>query len=285
MPRARRRRCRRVDVIALREVLGSLDNAHGELVYSMLYLRYVQTGVFEQIDFAKGKKYRKLCYCLFKMTGQMLPALADYTCVLLAGLANKEIAATRRHTDYDEAEKMIWRLSMRHLRKARTTPLAAFLNSTYSRHLPEFDLEKAISSVKSVVRETARLVSIKEYHLAVGNFTVLFRVLHKLFVWYPEKFSEASLDAGCSLEDMREITRILFCKMRGTEGLPDDIAEELDCIAVVKNARYNNFLGDWDSEEFRDMVSGTGQQSHDYVLEEAWTTPEPLQLNEISIAR
>ena len=251
---ARRRRCRRVDVIALREVLGSLDNAHGELVYSMLYLRYVQTGAFEQIDPAKAKKYRKLCYCLFKMTGQMLSALADYTCVLLAGLASKEIAETRRHTGYDDAEKMIWRLSMRHLRKIRTTPLAAFLNSTYSRHLPEFDLEETTRTVMSVVRETARLVSTKEYHLAIGNFTVLFRVLHKLFVWYPEKFSEASLDAGCSLEDVRELTRRIFCKMRGTEELPNDIAEEMDCIAVVKNARYNNFFGDWDSEEFMDMV-------------------------------
>ena len=254
MAMARRRRCRRVDVIALREVLGSLDNAHGELVYSMLYMRYVQTGVFDQIDPGKAKKYRKLCYCLFKMTGQMLPALADYTCVLLAGVASKEIAATRRHNDYDEAEKMIWRLSMRHLRKARTTPMAASLNSTYSRHLPEFDLEETIRIVLPVVRETARLVSIKEYHLAVGNFTVLFRVLHKLFVWYPEKFLETSLNTGCSLEDMREMTRRIFCKMRGMEGLPADIAEELDCIAVVKNARYNNFLGEWDSEEFMDMV-------------------------------
>ena len=243
-----------MDVIALREVLGSLDNAHGELVYSMLYLRYVQTGVFEQIDSGKAKTYRKLCYCLFKMTGQMLPALADYTCVLLAGLASKEIAETRRHTNYDEAEKMIWRLSMRHLRKVRTTPLAAFLNSTYSRHLPEFDLEETIRTVMSVVRETSRLVSTKEYHLAIGNFTVLLRVLHKLFVWYPEKFSEASLDVGRSLEEMREMTRRIFCKMRGTEGLPNDIAEEMDCIAVVKNARYNNFFGDWDSEEFMDMV-------------------------------
>lgn len=272
-------------MIALRDVLGSLDNVHGELVYSMLFLRYIQTGVFEQIDPVKAKKYRKLCYCLFKMTGQKIPVLADYTCVLLAELANKEIAETRRHTCYDEAEKMIWRLSMRHLRKVRTTPLAASLNSTYSRHLLEFDLEETISSVKSVVRETARLVINREYHLAVGNFTVLFRVLHKLFVWYPEKFSETSLDAGCSLDDMREISRRIFCKMRGTEGLPADIAEEMDCIAVVKNARYNNFLGDWDSEEFMDMVSGAGQQSHDYVSEEAWTTPKPLLQNEISIAR
>lgn len=272
-------------MIALREVLGNLDNAHGELVYSMLYLRYVQTGVFEQIDSGKAKIYRKLCYCLFKMTGQMLPALADYTCVLLAGLASKEIAETRKHTDYDEAERMIWRLSMRHLRKVRTTPLAASLNSTYSRHLPDFDLGKTISSVRSVVRETTHLVSIKEYHLAVGKFTVLFRVLHKLFVWYPEKFSETSRNGGCSLEEMREMTRRIFCKMRGTEGLPNDIAEEMDCIAVVKNARYNNFFGDWDSEEFMDMVSVGGQQSHDYVWEEAWTTPEPLRQNEISVTR
>lgn len=285
MAMARRRRCRRVDVIALREVLGSLDSAHGELVYSMLYLRYVHTGVFDQIEPGKAKKYRKLCYCLFKVTGQMLPALADYTCVSLAGLASKEIAETRRHNGYDEAEKMIWRLSMRHLRKVRTTPLAASLNNTYSRHMLELDLEETISSVKSVVRETARLVSTKEYHPAVGNFTVLFRVLHKLFVWNLEKFSEASLDAGCSLEDVRKLTRRIFCKMRGTEGLPADIAEEMDCIVVVKNACYNNFLGDWDSEEFMDMVSGAGLQSHDYVLEEAWTTPEPFQQNEISIAR
>ena len=272
-------------MIALREVLGSLDNAHGELVYSMLYLRCVQTGVFEQIDSGKAKKYRKLCYYLFKMTGQMLPTLADYTSVLLAGLASKEIAETRRHTSYDEAEKMIWRLSMRHLRKVRTTPLAASLNSTYSRHLPEFDLEETTRTVMSVVRETSRLVNTKEYHLAVGNFTVLFRVLHKLFVWYPEKISEASLNVGRSLKEMREIIRRIFCKMRGTEGLPNDIAEDMDCIAVVKNARYNNFFGEWDSEEFMDMVSGAGQQSRDYVLEEAWTAPEPLRQNEISVVR
>lgn len=157
MTKAGKRSQRSVDVVALRDVLGSLDNAHGELVYSMLYLRYIQTGVFEQVDLVKARKYRKLCYCLFKMTGQMLSALADYTCVLLAGLASKEIAETRQ-------------------------------------------------------------------------------------------------DVGYSLELILEMTRRIFCKMRGTEGLPDDIAEEMDCIAVVKNARYNKFFGDWDSDEFMDMV-------------------------------
>jgi len=58
-----------VDVVALGDVLGSLDNAHGELVYSKLFLRYIQTGVFEQIDAGKAKKYRKLCFCFFKITG------------------------------------------------------------------------------------------------------------------------------------------------------------------------------------------------------------------------
>lgn len=247
---------RMVDVVALREMLGCLDSIHGELVYSMLYLCYVKTGVFEQIDSCKAKKYEKLCYCLFKMIGQMLPVLADYTCVLLAGLASKEMAETRKHTGYDEAEKMIWRLSMKHTRKIRTTPLAGFLNSTYSRHLPEFDLEETTRAIMPVVRETACLVETKEYHLAVGNFTVLFWVLHKLFVWYPKSFSETSLNVGHNLEEIREMTRILFCKMRGAEGLPADIAEEMDCIAVVKNARYNNFFGAWDSEEFKGMVLG-----------------------------
>ena len=40
-------------MIALREVLGRLDNAHGELVYATLYFRYIQTGIFEQIDASK----------------------------------------------------------------------------------------------------------------------------------------------------------------------------------------------------------------------------------------
>jgi len=53
----RRRSRRTVDVVALGDVLGSLDNAHGELVYSKLFLRYIQTGVFEQIDAGKAKKY------------------------------------------------------------------------------------------------------------------------------------------------------------------------------------------------------------------------------------
>lgn len=67
--------------------------------------------------------------------------------------------------------------------------------------------------------------------------------------------------------------------MRGTEGLPADITEEMDCIAMVKIARYNNFLRVWDCEEFMGMVSMAGQQSHDYVLEEAWATPEPFRQN------
>ena len=40
-------------MIALREVLGRLDNAHGELVYATLYFRYIQTGIFKQIDASK----------------------------------------------------------------------------------------------------------------------------------------------------------------------------------------------------------------------------------------
>ena len=252
------KRCSRraVDVVALRDVLGSLDNAHGELVYSKLYLRYIQTGVFEQIDAIKAKKYRKLCFCFFKMTGWRLPVLADYTCVLLAGLASKEMAETRRHACYDEAEKMIWRLSMRHIRKVQPTPMADLLNKTYSQSVPEYDLNETARALMPVVKETACLMDAKEYHLAIGNFTVLFRVLHKLFVWYPEMFAENRQDKGCGSGEILRMTRELFCTMRGLGGLPADIAEDMDCIAVVSNARYNNFFGAWDSEEFRDMVSG-----------------------------
>ncbi len=252
----KRRSQRTVDVVTLRDVLGSLDNAHGELVYAMLYLHYIQTGVFEQIDASKAKKYRKLCFCFFKMTGWKLPVLADYTCVLLAGLASKEMAETRRHACYDEAEKMIWRLSMRHIRRIRTTPMADLLNKIYSHRISENDLGGTKRALMPVVKETACLVDTKEYHLAIGNFTVLFRVLHKLFVWYPEMFTEASQDVGCGLRDTLNMTKELFCTMRGIDGLPADIAEEMDCVAVVKNARYNNFFGAWDSAEFRDMVSG-----------------------------
>lgn len=243
-------------MVALRDVLGSLDNAHGELVYSMLFLRYIQTGVFEQIDSGKAKKYMKLCFCFFKMTGQKLPVLADYTCVLLAELASKEIAETGRHACYDKAERMIWRLSMRHVRKGRTTAMADLLNKIYSHRIPEYDLGGTKGAVMSVVKETTSLVDKKEYHLAVGNFTVLFRVLHKLFVWYPEMFAEKMQDMDCGLGNTLNMTRELFCTMRGADRLPDDIAEEMDRIAVVKNARYNNFFGAWDSAEFKDMVSG-----------------------------
>ena len=157
----------KVDVVSLRDVLGGLDNTHGELVYAMLYLRYIQTGVFEQVDVGRTVKYRKLCFCFFKMTGQKLPVLADYTCVLLAGLASKEIAETRRHALYDEAEKMIWRLSMRHIRRVRTTPMADLLNKIYSHRFPEYDFGETKRAVMSVLKETASLVATKEYHLAI----------------------------------------------------------------------------------------------------------------------
>ena len=156
----------------------------------------------KQVDLVKARKYRKLCFCFFKKTGQMLPAVADYTCVLLAGLASKEIAEAGRHTCYDEAEKMIWRLAMRHIRKAQATPLANLLNRAYSQHVSVHD-----------IGETARTV-----------------------------------------------------------------------IPVVRNARYNNFLGAWDSAEFKDMVSGAGQQSRDYDLEDTWPAFS-LQQNETSITR
>lgn len=258
-----------MDVIAIREVLGGFDNAHGELVYSMIFLRFIQTGIFEEIDPDKTNKYRKLCFCFFKATGQMLPVLADYSCVLLAGLASREIAETGRHACYDEAEKMIWRLSTRHIRKGRATSMAEVLNRAYSQHLPTYDKEETIKMILPVVKETERLVNDKEYHLAIGNFTVLFRVLHKLYVWRPEMFAENNLEMGCNLSLISEMTRKLFCKMRGTDGLPADLADELDCMAVVKNARYNNFFGAWDSTEFKDMVSGAGHQSRNYALCEA----------------
>ena len=124
----------------------------------------------------------------------------------------------------------------------------------------------------------------KQVDLAVGNLTVLFRVLHKLFVWHPEMFAETRQDVGYSLELILEMTRGLFCTMKGMDGLPADIAEEMDCIAVVRNARYNNFLGAWDSAEFKDMVCGAGQQSRDYDLEDTWPAFS-LQQNETSITR
>jgi len=146
-------------------VLRSIDNAHGDLVYSMLYLRYIQTGIFEQIDFVKARKYRRLGFCFFKKTGRMLPELADYTCVLLAGLASKEMAESRRHPGYDEAEKMIWRLSMRHLRKIQTTPLADILNSSYTQRVIMRDTQETICTIMPVVKETVSLMNTKEYHL------------------------------------------------------------------------------------------------------------------------
>ena len=45
--------------------------------------------------------------------------------------------------------------------------------------------------------------------------------------------------------------------MRGTEGLPADIAEDMDRLAVVRNARYNRFFGEWESTEFKEMVLGS----------------------------
>ena len=112
-----------VDVVTLRDVLGSFDSAHGDLVYSMLFLRYLETGIFERIDLRKARKCRKLCFCYFKLKRELLPMLADYTCVLLAGLAKNEIAETGKHPIYDEAERMIWRLSMRHVWKIQTAPV------------------------------------------------------------------------------------------------------------------------------------------------------------------
>ena len=173
----RRRSRRTVDVVALRDVLGGLDSPHGDLVFSMIFLRYLETGIFERIDERKAKKCRKLCFCYFKIKRELLPMLADYTCVLLAGLAQKEIAETGKHLIYDEAERMIWRLSMRHVRKMQTTPLAAYINSMYPQSLPTHDLDETTETVLPLVEETIRLANAKDYRLAVGNLSVLFRLL------------------------------------------------------------------------------------------------------------
>ena len=264
----KRRSQRTVDVVTLRDVLGSLDNAHGDLVYSMLFLRYLETGIFERIDLRKARKCRKLCFCYFKLKRELLPMLADYTCVLLAGLAKNEIAETGKHPIYDEAERMIWRLSMRHVWKIQTTPLAAYINSMYSQSLPTHDMDETTEAVIPLVEETTRLVNAKDYRLAVGNLSVLFRLLHKLYVWHPEMFTGTGQVHSYNLGLMVSMTRKLFCKVRGADGLPADLAEEMDCLAVVRNARYNRFFGEWESEEFKDMVSGYGHQSRDYTLEE-----------------
>ena len=146
---------------------------------------------------------------------------------------------------------------MRHIKKMQATPLAAYINSMYSQSLPTHDLDETIETVLPLVEETIRLVNAKDYRLAVGNLSVLFRLLHKLYVWHPEMFTETGLVHSCNLGLMVSMTRDLFCKVRGADGLPADIAEEMDCLAVVRNARYNRFFGEWESAEFKDMVSLT----------------------------
>ena len=121
-------------------------------------------------------------------------------------------------------------------------------------------MDETIETVMPLVEETIRLVNAEDYRLAVGNFSVLFRVLHKLFVWHPEMFTGTGQDYSYNLRLMVSMTKELFCKVRGAEGLPADIAEEMDCLAVVRNARYNRFFGEWESTEFKEMVGGNSEK-------------------------
>ena len=70
-------------------------------------------------------------------------------------------------------------------------------------------------------------------------------------------FQEIKGGIGFFYKLMVSMTRDLFCKVRGADGLPADIVEEMDCLAVVRNARYNRFFGEWESAEFKNMVSLT----------------------------
>ena len=272
-----------VDVVSIRDVLANLDAAHGELVHGTLMLHYIRPELFGQTEQRLVDKYWKLCISFFRLSRTLLPQIADYACVLLARMCEGEMALAGKHTRYDEAEKVIWRLAMRRIRMADKRPLAANLNSMYSQSLPTSDLKETMRSIAPVLEHTSRFINRKEFYWAIGNLSVLFRVLHKISKWHPEWYEDITPDGISDLRLMQELARGLYCKMRATEGLPASVAEEIDANAVVMNARYDKMFGDWNEPGFTDMVRGFGQQSQDYSLVEAWPLFMPVFQNSNSI--
>ena len=259
-----------IDVVSIRDVLGDLDTAHGELVHGTLLLHYIRPELFGQSEQRMVDKYWKLCISFFRLSRTLLPQIADYACVLLARMCEDEMALTGKHTRYDEAERMIWRLAMRRIRMADKRPLAANLNSMYSQSLPTSDLKETMQSIASVLEQTSRYVNRKGFYWAIGNLSVLFRVLHKIRKWHPEWYEGMASENIYNLGIMQKMARGLYCKMRATEGLPTPVAEEMDANAVVMNARYDKMFGDWNESGFTDMVNGKRYQTRDYSKVETW---------------
>ena len=267
-----------VDVVSLRDVMAKLDIAHGELVHSTLLLHYIRPELLEQKEQRKAEKYRKLCISFFRLSRTLLPQMADYACVLLAGMCESEMSQTGRHERYDEAERKIWRLAMRRIRVADHRPMSAQLNNAYSNSLPTHDLNETVRNIAPVLEQTADFVNRREFYWAIGNLMVLFRVLHKISKWHPEWYDGRTSDSASTLGMMLNLTRGLYCKMRAAKNLPAPFAEEMDAKAVVMNARYDKLFGAWDDASFTDMVKGNGQQSRDYSQVETWPLFSPLKL-------
>jgi hypothetical protein len=263
-------RTKAVDIVTIRDVLADLDAAHGELVHSILMLRYIRPEMFGEAERRKAQKYWKMCISFFKQSRTLLPQMADYACVLLARMCEDEMAQKRKHERYDEVEKMIWRLATKRIRVADKLPLTAHLNSIYSQCIPTNDLKETMQAIAPVLKQTIAYVNRKAFYWAIGNLTVLFRVLYKNSKWHPEWYEGMTSDRIYDLGTMLQLARGLYCKMRAAEGLHASVAEEMDANAVVMNARYNKMFGDWNEPGFNDMVNGCGQQSQDYSQVETW---------------
>ncbi|MCR4957391.1 MAG: hypothetical protein K6B13_02120 [Prevotella sp.] len=259
-----------IDIVAVRDVLASLDTAHGELVHGTLLLRYIRPELFGQAEQRMVKKYWKLCISFFRLSRTLLPQIADYTCVLLTRMCEDEMALTGKHQRYDEAERVIWRQATKRIRVANKLPMTAHLNSKYSQCLPTNDLKETMQDIAPVLQQTVFYVNKKAFYWAIGNLTVLFRVLHKISKWHPEWYRGSVSDGSYDLRTIHQLARGLYCKLRAAEGLHAAVAEEMDANAVVMNARYDKMFGDWNEHGFTDMVNGCGQQSQDYSQVETW---------------
>jgi hypothetical protein len=229
-------RAKAVDIVTIRDVLADLDAAHGELVHGNLLLHYIRPESFGQSEQKLVDKYWKMCISFFRQSRTLLPQMADYACVLLARLCESEMAQIGKHTRYDEAERMIWRLALRRIRVADNRPVAAWLNNIYSTSLPTDSLLETRRLIAPVIEQTAGCVNRREYYKALGNLRVVSRVLHKVRRWHPEWYEDTTPDSGCGLGMMLDLTRGLYCKMRAKEDLQASLAEEMDSRAVVMNA-------------------------------------------------
>ena len=244
-------RTKAVDIVAVRDVLADLDAAHGELVHGNLLLHYIRPESFGKSEQKLVDKYWKLCISFFRLSRMLLPQIADYACVLLTRMCEDEMALTRKHERYDEVERVIWHLATK-------------------RSLPTNDLKETMQAIAPVLKQTVSYVNRKTFYWAIGNLTVLFRVLHKISKWHPEWYEGMTSDRSCDLGTMFQLARGLYCKMRASEGLHLSIAEEMDANAMVMNARYDKMFGDWNEPGFTDMVKGGSQQLQDYSQVETW---------------